>query len=418
MMNLVARLARAFEDARVDLMVLKGAALNLTIYANPNDRPMQDLDLLVKPEDASAACKILESLGCLRTDVMVREDFFPRFHYEVGYKSGDVSPVKLDLHVRPFRPLRYSRTVPVEALWSDAQVVNIGPTRVFIPSPGGMLIHLATHAAVHGNIRRLWLEDIVRWVEAFGDDINWSTFIDQTVAWQLVLPVRQALRWTREACGLEVPAGVVDRLNSAAVSWRDHLALWHAPRDGDHPAGHVGVNVMCTPGVRFAFEYLKAVMVPGRGHMSEWYSRRHWAWLPCAHLFRWLAPLARRCPGMWRWLHRVEVRKSGIHGQGVVATRPMGEGNVIGRFSGRRVDHKGTYYAYSEQREGETCDYEITGPLKFLNHSCRANAEFHGKSLVALRSIRDGEEVTIDYGVQACECRPHGSSADLVEATS
>ncbi len=34
---------------------------------------------------------------------------------------------------------------------------------------------------------------------------------------------------------------------------------------------------------------------------------------------------------------------------------------------------------------------------RFLNHSCRPNAEFVGRQLIAIRPIRTGEEITFDY---------------------
>ncbi len=109
MMHLLERIARAFNDAGVPVLALKGAALNLVLYDRPDERPMGDLDLLIKPENVEDAFAILEKLGCLRGEPLVREDFFPRFHYEVEFRAGDIYPVKIDLHVRPFRPLRSTR---------------------------------------------------------------------------------------------------------------------------------------------------------------------------------------------------------------------------------------------------------------------------------------------------------------------
>ena len=60
MMHLLERIAAAFNDAGVPLMVLKGAALNLTIHEDPGERAMLDLDLLVKPQDSERARGLLE----------------------------------------------------------------------------------------------------------------------------------------------------------------------------------------------------------------------------------------------------------------------------------------------------------------------------------------------------------------------
>lgn len=49
---------------------------------------------------------------------------------------------------------------------------------------------------------------------------------------------------------------------------------------------------------------------------------------------------------------------------------------------------------------GEWLDPHANNPLVFLNHSCRPNAGIKGSvTFVALRNIKKGEEVTIDYSI-------------------
>ena len=79
MMRVLARVAKRFNDAGVPIMALKGAALNLTLYTRADERPMTDIDLLIKPQDADQAARLLEELGCLRGESLVREDFFHAF---------------------------------------------------------------------------------------------------------------------------------------------------------------------------------------------------------------------------------------------------------------------------------------------------------------------------------------------------
>ena len=121
---------------------------------------MGDLDLLIRPEDVEAARALLDELGCLRGEPLVREDFFPQFHYETDYLAGGVCPVKIDLHVRPFRPLRYRQLLPDDALWGRAETVQMGEAKIQVPCPEDMLVHLATHVAVHGFDRSQWLDDV------------------------------------------------------------------------------------------------------------------------------------------------------------------------------------------------------------------------------------------------------------------
>ncbi len=411
LMHLLERIARKFNELEIPLMVLKGAALNLTVYDGPEQRPMADLDLMVRVEDIEGACTALESLGGLRSPTQFREDFFPRFHYELEYNVGTIYPVKIDLHVRPFRPLRYSQLIPPTAFWDRAEAVQIGLATVLIPSVEDMLIHLTAHAAIHGPLRPMWLADIKLWIDAHQTRLDWTQFLTTVEEWRLALPVRKALDCTQSEFGLLCPPFVSERLAEMRVNWRDRVALWEAPRDADHPASHVAVNVLCTPDWRFVLGYLLAVAFPDRAHMADWYCHRHWGWLPCARLLRWLAPLAARLPRLWSRLNKVEVRPSNIHGVGVFATRNIASGEVIARYSGRRVARKGMYVVEQTDSSGNRQRYELTGKLRFLNHSCAPNAAFSQFELRALRPIAAGQEITVTYGSAACSCSPVNYSA-------
>ena len=416
MMHLLERIAKVFDDAGVPLMVLKGGALNLTIVRRPHQRPMADLDLMVKVEHLEQAFALLEQVRCLRRQVLVREDFFPRYYYEVEFEAGDVDPVTVDLHVRPLRPLRYARLVPPDAFWARAQQVAFGEARLLIPGVEDMLIHLAAHSAVHGNRRSDWLIDVRRWSHVHRDEIDWDQLVDTAKSWGLALPVLGCLRVVQSSGGRVCPPNVPERLKAAPANWRDRLALWHAPRDDNHPVMHVLVNALTTPGWRFTFGYLLAVVVPDRGHMGEWYVRRHVGWLPCAHVLRVLNPLVSRLPRVWNWFRKTQVKRSGIHGVGVFATRHIKAGELIGRFRGRPVERDGIYVSYVNNASGVQQRYEITGDLKFLNHHCRPNAVLNNFQTVALRPVNKGQEITINYGDGTCECSKHHTLCGQAES--
>ena len=64
MMRELERVVCAFNRAGIPVMLLKGAALNLTVYERADQRPMSDLDLLVKPENAHEALPLPREPGC------------------------------------------------------------------------------------------------------------------------------------------------------------------------------------------------------------------------------------------------------------------------------------------------------------------------------------------------------------------
>jgi hypothetical protein len=188
-------------------------------------------------------------------------------------------------------------------------------------------------------------------------------------------------------------------------SWRDRLALWHAPRDGDHLARSFAVNLLTTPGCRFKLGYVRDVLVPDRDYMDGWRARNDCGSRGWSHVRRCLAPVVRRLPHPAGGCGAIEVRESGIHGLGVFTKRDFRKGEVIARYRGRPIDRSGTYVAWHTDASGKKARHEITGPLRFLNHSCRPKAELTNFRLIALRPIVAGREITIDYGDDACTCR-------------
>lgn len=395
-MHFLARLAKAFNEADVPLMVLKGAALQLTVYSEPTERQMCDLDLLIKPCDIIRAFAVLESLGAYRSQVLMREDFFPKFYYEAEYTVGDIMPVVMDVHVRPLRPLRYVQFMPDDALWANAQRVAIGDAFVYLPCPEEMLLHMTAHLAVHGDSSRKWREDICRWSEQFADRIDWQHFIQAARQWHLTLPVIAGIeaaqvghqRWI-------VPQLVYEQLLDTSVNWRDRLCLRQAPRDDDHPTAHVLVNALVTPGIFFVLGYLFAATFPGREHMREWYGHEHAGWLAIAHVCRLLRPLTKYLDPVWSLFSRTRIMRDDAGRPQLTASRDIDAGKTIGHFGVRAWDGQTRGSITMIDQDGNTQHLSMKGKMRFVGSSDKPNARFDGYRIVAIKRIRRDDVITV-----------------------
>lgn len=399
MMHFLARLAVAFNDANVPLMVLKGAAMQLTVYESPAERAMCDIDLLVKPGDIDRAFAVLESIGAYRSQILMREDFFPKFYYEAQYTVGDIMPVVMDVHVRPLRPLRYVQLMPDDALWANAQKVQVGDAYVYIPCPGEMLLHMMAHLAVHGDSARKWREDICRWSEQFADKIDWQHFVQAAKDWRLTLPVIAGIeaaqvghqRWI-------VPQLIFKQLLDVPVNWRDRLCLKQAPRDDDHPTAHVLVNALVTPGIGFVLGYLFAATIPGKEHMREWYGHEHIGWLPVAHVCRLLRPVTKYLDPLWSWLGKTRIERDESGHPQLMASRDINAGKVIGRFRVRAWDGQTRGSVAMLCEDGQMQRFSMKGKMRFVGSDEKPNAKFDGYQLVAIKRIRKDHPICV--GVQ------------------
>ncbi len=92
------------------------------------------------------------------------------------------------------------------------------------------------------------------------------------------------------------------------------------------------------------------------------------------------------------------VKKSHIHGKGVFADKEFAKGDLIGKYTGKKVQKDATHVLWIW--EGDSPLYGIAGeaPLMYLNHSSKPNAEFHAEELYATKKIQLGDEITFHYG--------------------
>jgi hypothetical protein len=102
----------------------------------------------------------------------------------------------------------------------------------------------------------------------------------------------------------------------------------------------------------------------------------------------------------------VVVRDAGHKGKGVFAARAFRAGELIMRAEGRVVhrDDLGALTAWEREHlaelTGET--YRVLEPPRaYLNHSCTPNARQTVDAVFAWRPIAPGEEITIDYRLNA-----------------
>ena len=113
---------------------------------------------------------------------------------------------------------------------------------------------------------------------------------------------------------------------------------------------------------------------------------------------------------------RLQVKRSGVHGQGVFALQPIAAGETIIEYTGEVIswpealrrhphdpsqpDH--TFYFHIDDER--VIDGKVGGNLsRWINHACDPNVEADDSSgrifLLALRDIERGDELFFDYGL-------------------
>ncbi len=112
-------------------------------------------------------------------------------------------------------------------------------------------------------------------------------------------------------------------------------------------------------------------------------------------------------------------RDSPIHGTGGFARRELRAGTRVIEYVGRRIDKQESLrqcelenpYIFSLDEQHDLDGNVEWNPARLLNHSCAPNCEAQEEDgriwIVAVRDIREGEEITFNYNYDLEEFREH-----------
>ncbi|MBK7627188.1 MAG: nucleotidyltransferase family protein [Bacteroidales bacterium] len=136
------------ESAGIRHILLKGMALEHTVYGAAGLRQMNDNDIYISPEDSIKAWYLLQEKGFAQEPF--KSPLFRKITFNIGrhlpalYKDG----YTLEIHDNLFED-ENSEVNKTDDLFSDAREIKIGETRALILSDKWQLRHLTDHFKHH-----------------------------------------------------------------------------------------------------------------------------------------------------------------------------------------------------------------------------------------------------------------------------
>jgi hypothetical protein len=193
-------------------VALKGAALHaIGLYA-AGERPMADIDLLVRPADAERAARMLDSMGFYESCVSWKERVFTPIDEHAPSNLGEHSDngIKIELHERVCERLPWHITDVTDDVFPSRAYPGLNA----YPSRASLMIHLLLHAAgsmAFQSLRLLHLHDLAQlsWMmtDAEWDDVLARGLRGRRLWWALP-PLRLASRYYTS----KIPARVLAAL--------------------------------------------------------------------------------------------------------------------------------------------------------------------------------------------------------------
>jgi Uncharacterised nucleotidyltransferase len=265
------RLHRAFDDAGVTWLLLKGAAYVAAGLAPGRARQVADIDVLVPEAQLPEAERRLRDRGWNPAELDPYDERYYRewMHELPPFIHQDRGSV-VDLH-HAILPKTSRLTPSSERLIERAMVV--GADRVLCPSH--MILHAAAHlfhdGEVAGAIRDLVdIDALVRHFDA--EPGFWQDWLTEAPRLGLVRPAYYALRYARQLVGTPVPGDVT----SAMTPW------------GPSASVRALMDRLVTRAISGSAGRLSSASVFGL------YVRSHWLRMPAPLLIRHLSRKAMR----------------------------------------------------------------------------------------------------------------------------
>src|SRR6266542_1994328 len=223
------RAAHALDDLRdagIQTMVLKGVALAVAYYRDAGARPMDDVDVLVRPPDADRALAVLSAAGWTTDTADGHRRRIKDAHAQhLQHPDGS----SLDLHWSTL-----AQYAGDDDFWSGSVEIDVlgAPTRAL--SPAEQLLHVDAHGAQWNRIPPVrWIADAVAVERAAAPELDWERLVAQATHRRVTVSLTAALEHLAAAVRFPVPAWVLERLRAAPKA---PLERW-AHRAATRPMG-------------------------------------------------------------------------------------------------------------------------------------------------------------------------------------
>lgn len=178
-------LAVLLRGAGVEFIVHKGGALAPLVYRRLEDRPMVDVDIIIRPQAWKQVRDLLVA-GGYRLPPGAEEGFWLENYFNLSVSSKEDPPVHFDLHWSLTQEGRYH--VDTEELFSRAVPYRLGGMPLLRLSDEDLLLSLFLHLAYHYfEAHLIWLYDMKLVIERW--PIDWDRLLERAMRFGLMAVV-------------------------------------------------------------------------------------------------------------------------------------------------------------------------------------------------------------------------------------
>ncbi len=233
LVHLSIKILQLFHKNGIETMIIKGAAAAFKYYRDLGLRPINDIDVLVKPHHALHAIKLLQEAGWKGRPIAPRNFSKINLNTLHGWNFCDALGRGFDLHWH-LLPEFLSDDADND-YWSKCEPFKIQKVSTNIICQTDLLLHACIQATrANKNIPPIrYLVDIYRIVDYNASTINWNRIINQAIRLNMILPIKETLKYVKLAFNVPIPSKVLEHLENTNVSKIDKVGFKARSRSRD-----------------------------------------------------------------------------------------------------------------------------------------------------------------------------------------
>jgi hypothetical protein len=183
-----------FAGRSIDVMLVKGGALDLLVYDRLHSTTLKDLDIVMR----------------IRREDTSEEEYheFRHFFYERG--------IEYDYFAHHDITMNGVLAIDFQRVWRDANRIRLGEHEVWVMSPEDMLLAACVNSCRKRFFRLKALCDTAEIINKYRN-LKWSELIEKARTYHCQNIVYTALLTTRMTLGCELPDHVLDNLGVSPI---------------------------------------------------------------------------------------------------------------------------------------------------------------------------------------------------------
>lgn len=203
----------------IDTILIKGIPLSILSYRNYAVRPMADMDILVHPQDAGKAFRLLLDNGWRSADA-VHDNY--NLNHQKSITAIDEKNSELDLHWYPFDEC-YGLTAK-EDFWDKAVELEVSGVKTSALCAADELLLSFVHGLAPNPVPPIrWIADALKLINDEHRPVDWDRVLEYAAKFNVRVQLKIATKYLKDTFNAPIPDEVYNRVMKIKPSFADKL---------------------------------------------------------------------------------------------------------------------------------------------------------------------------------------------------